>query len=269
MTWFRIDDSFYDHPKVADLPDSAVSLWVRAGTYSARHLTDGSVSRRTANRLCDNPGEAIDALLKAGLWIQDGEDAYRFHDWSVYQPTAAEAKATRDARSIGGQIGNHDRWHVRKNKFDPSCTYCRSTDRKTDRVADRLSDRLPDRSSIAPGESGANPPSRPVPSPSVVTQEGSLEVASPPRAGARDYLPDSNLTRRTDEKPADAIAVPMRIMCPRHVGGGRRAGNCDMCAADLGDRRYFCDPDHWEDRDRRSAAAKRDFQAIQAWAATR
>lgn len=30
VAWFNVDDSFYDHPKVWDAPDCAVSLWARA-----------------------------------------------------------------------------------------------------------------------------------------------------------------------------------------------------------------------------------------------
>lgn len=48
MTWFKLDDGFYDHPKVADLPNAAVGLWVKAAVWCSKHLTDGVVpaSRR-------------------------------------------------------------------------------------------------------------------------------------------------------------------------------------------------------------------------------
>lgn len=80
MVWFKVDDSFYDHPKAEDLSDSAVALWARAGSYCARHLTDGFVSHRKAARMCDNPESAISELVAAGLWEKDA-DGYRFHDW--------------------------------------------------------------------------------------------------------------------------------------------------------------------------------------------
>lgn len=98
MTWFRVDDSFYDHPKVDDLPDAAIALWVRAGTYCARHLTDGRIPKRKARRLCDDPDVAIPALLKCGMLTDAGDD-YLFHDWADYQPTREEVLAERSANA--------------------------------------------------------------------------------------------------------------------------------------------------------------------------
>jgi hypothetical protein len=96
MTWFKVDDGFHDHPKTEELPDSAVALWTRAGSWCARHLTDGFVPERRARRLCDNPDEGIAALLAANLWIKvDG--GYQFHDWGSYQPTRVEKEAERKA----------------------------------------------------------------------------------------------------------------------------------------------------------------------------
>jgi hypothetical protein len=98
MTWFKVDDSFYDHPKVDDLPDSAGMLWLRAGSYCARHLTDGVVPDRRARRMCDNPDEGIKALLDSGLW-EIVEGGYRFHDWEKYQPTRDEVLADRESNA--------------------------------------------------------------------------------------------------------------------------------------------------------------------------
>jgi hypothetical protein len=72
MTWFKIDDSFYDHPKVFDAPDCAVALWTRAGTWSARNLTDGFVPTGMPARLCDDPDTAVKELVRRGLWLRDG-----------------------------------------------------------------------------------------------------------------------------------------------------------------------------------------------------
>lgn len=95
MTWFKIDDSFYDHPKVFDASDSAVALWVRAGCWSARNLTDGEVPGRLAFRLCDDPMGAVAELVERGLWEQVGDD-YVFHDWHDYQPAREDVLAKRE-----------------------------------------------------------------------------------------------------------------------------------------------------------------------------
>ena len=94
MTWFRMDDSIYDHPKMDDVSLAAAGLWALAGTYCARHLTDGVVSLRAIQRL---GGDAVLAaeLVAAGLW-RATSDGWIFHDWHDYQPSRADILAERE-----------------------------------------------------------------------------------------------------------------------------------------------------------------------------
>lgn len=134
MTWFKVDDSFYDHPKIFDAPDCAVALWVRAGSWSARNLTDGHVPAKMPARLCDDPERATRELVDRGLWRRT-KGGYQFHDWTSYQPTRSEATATQSRKSTGGKLGNHRRWHVARGVVDPTCRYCAPSD--SDRSSDR------------------------------------------------------------------------------------------------------------------------------------
>jgi hypothetical protein len=104
VPWFKVDDSFYDHPKVFDAPDCALALWIRAGTWAARNLTDGFVPTELAKRLCDDPETAIGQLLKRGLW-KTAKGGYRFHDWKKYQVSASEMKELRRKRADAGRLG--------------------------------------------------------------------------------------------------------------------------------------------------------------------
>lgn len=104
MTWFKVDDSFYDHPKVFDAPDCAVALWTRAGCWSARNLTEGFVPASLPARLCGDPDTAVADLLRRGLWLRTS-GGYRFHDWRNYQPTAAEVADLRRKRQDAGRRG--------------------------------------------------------------------------------------------------------------------------------------------------------------------
>lgn len=95
MTWFKVDDSFYDHLKVFDAPDCAVALWVRAGAWAARNLTDGFVPSGMPARLCDDPETAIKELVRRKLWLRV-KDGFRFHDWTKYQPTRESVEHDRE-----------------------------------------------------------------------------------------------------------------------------------------------------------------------------
>lgn len=109
MAWFKVDDHFWSHPKTGDLSDSATALWLRAGSWSAGHLTDGLVPKSKL-RLFRTRQRAIDELVDAGLWIPvsaTGEtlashelatsEAFLFHDWGDYQPSRETVTAKRQA----------------------------------------------------------------------------------------------------------------------------------------------------------------------------
>lgn len=106
VTWFKIDDSFYDHPKIFDAPDCAVALWTRAGTWSARNLTDGFVPAGMPARLCDDHDTAVRQLMTRGLWTR-ARGGYQFHDWAEYQPSAEAVKKLRETRAEAGKRGGH------------------------------------------------------------------------------------------------------------------------------------------------------------------
>lgn len=102
MTWFYIDDGFYDHPKVTALDLPAIGLWTAAGSYCARHLTDGVITKTMLRRLSPTPARTTDRiaaqLVAAGLWVDDG-DAWRFHDWCDWQKSKAKVEEERAARN--------------------------------------------------------------------------------------------------------------------------------------------------------------------------
>jgi hypothetical protein len=92
VPWFRVDDGFYDHPKVVRAGNAAIGLWVRSATWSARHLTDGRIPAEVVARL-GRPSQAA-SCERAGLWILV-DDEYCIPDWLDYQPSALEIKKRR------------------------------------------------------------------------------------------------------------------------------------------------------------------------------
>lgn len=93
MTWFKVDDKFWSHRKTRTLSDAAVALWVRAGSYSGDHLTDGVIETHDIEFL-NGTKSAAEELVTAGLWLHHVR-GYCFHDWTEYQPTKAKRDAER------------------------------------------------------------------------------------------------------------------------------------------------------------------------------
>lgn len=90
MTWFKVDDGFYDHPKLEGLSMAARGLWVTCGSYCGRQLTDGVISAQMVRRLGGTKTQ-IDALIAHELWSQShtnsGAICYRFNDWLDMNPS--------------------------------------------------------------------------------------------------------------------------------------------------------------------------------------
>ncbi|WP_280391259.1 hypothetical protein [Nocardia wallacei] len=94
MTWFKVDDGFWSHPKTVGLSDAAVALWVRAGAYACQHLTDGAIPAAALRMVGERA--AADELVASGLWVETA-GGYAFHDWAEYQETSDAVKDRRAA----------------------------------------------------------------------------------------------------------------------------------------------------------------------------
>ena len=100
MTWFKVDDKFWSHPKVLDVSLAARGLWTTAGTYCAAHLTDGAIEARLLHRITPGSTAQVDRLaaelVYAGLWCPT-DTGWAFHDWCDHQPTRSTVDAKRQA----------------------------------------------------------------------------------------------------------------------------------------------------------------------------
>lgn len=113
MSWFFVDDGFYDHPKLALLsPEElapAVGLWCLAGTWSRKSLTGGTIPYHQVTRLGCTHSQA-DCLVRCELWKKT-ETGYVFHDWSQWQETPEEVEEKRRASRARSQ-----KWRDKKAK---------------------------------------------------------------------------------------------------------------------------------------------------------
>jgi hypothetical protein len=131
VTWFKVDDKLWGHPKWLATPPRARGLWVTAGSWSAGLGQDGNIPKHVLPTLGHTARDAA-ALVTSGLW-RTTRDGWRFHGWAEFQPDAASEKAKRDAASDGGALGNHKRWHTARGINVASCGYCSGAS-GTDRV---------------------------------------------------------------------------------------------------------------------------------------
>jgi hypothetical protein len=179
VSWFRVDDRFYDHPKVLAAGNAAVGLWTRCGTWSSDHLTDGRIPYDVA-RLKGNKRE-IDGLLRSTLWVDNGTE-YIMPDYLEFNPSSESVKARRAADAERQQRGRMSR-------------------RDTDRT-----------SAVTPDGIRASPtPTRPDP---LVTDTQQPPVCTDGRVGEiLDRYAHIAVERGHDVKDPDAYARKARRSC--------------------------------------------------------
>lgn len=111
MSWVRIDDHFYDHPKWATAPGDSIALWVAAMAWCNRNGSfdgfipttklAGLVNIRSVTR------SAKDLVERHALETTD--DGYLIHEYAEYQQNE-KVKAIREKRSKAGRKGASVRW---------------------------------------------------------------------------------------------------------------------------------------------------------------
>ena len=122
MTYFRVDDKFWAHPKVFSLSLAARGLWVTAGSYCSAYLTDGFIPAEAIQQLATGPKKAVEKaveeLVNARLWIKT-DDGWCFNEWQEHnysretvikdrerrRKNQAAYRGRRDMRSLMESVG--------------------------------------------------------------------------------------------------------------------------------------------------------------------
>ena len=94
MPWFKVDDNLAFHQKTVAAGNSAMGLWVRAGSWCAQNLTDGHVPDHMIGRM--GTQAQVEKLVSAGLWDRT-KSGIVFHQWTDRQPLRVEVDAERQA----------------------------------------------------------------------------------------------------------------------------------------------------------------------------
>lgn len=111
IAWFKVDDQLAFHQKVLMAGNEAMGLWVRAASWSCAQGTDGLIPDAIVDAMANR--DFAMRLLMAKLWVEV-EGGFQFHDWSEFQPSAAEEREKRSdlqrTRSEAGKKGAKARW---------------------------------------------------------------------------------------------------------------------------------------------------------------
>ena len=122
MTWTKLDDNIFQHPKMVRAGEDAANLYVRALVYCNRYLTDGRIedgvlcaitTRRDAAKLAER-------LVAVGAWKVHPDGGWTVHNFHEHNPTAEEVIAKRaevaEKRAKAGKLGGQRSGESRSNE---------------------------------------------------------------------------------------------------------------------------------------------------------
>lgn len=118
--------SYRETEKMLAVEPLAELLFVRGLAFAKEKYLDGYLAPLQVLRLTGdleaayhvNVGDLVDQLVRQGLWLEAGEEGgYLIDGWFDWN----QADASR-----AGTLGNHVRWHVARERPDPSCQHCQA-----------------------------------------------------------------------------------------------------------------------------------------------
>ena len=167
MTYVKVDDGIFSHPRMLSVHPLARLLWVAGLCHAGQHVTDGVVPRSVLPILSAQTSATAKhaaQLVDAGLWEECAE-GWRIRNWSKHNRTAAEVDAERE------------RWRRQKRG--------------------QRQRPVPDTSTVdTAGTPPKSPPGVPLPE-----TEAEAEASTPPVARARKETPSARRDWRPDGPP--------------------------------------------------------------------
>lgn len=109
MAWARIDDNFFNHPKVRKAGKDAVMFHVAALCHSNAFTTDGFIANDMLELIATQAFQRradgyADRLVECELW-ERVEGGYQIHDFLKYNHSKTEVEEIRTKKSAAGKQG--------------------------------------------------------------------------------------------------------------------------------------------------------------------
>lgn len=119
MSWIKLDDQIFTHPKLVDLSKDAKLLYLAGLCYCGAQLTDGLITKGATRVLLatiEANCEAIASLIDAELWEANDSGGFLVHDYLEHQSSRDEVLAVKGARAKAGQAGGVKSGEARRAK---------------------------------------------------------------------------------------------------------------------------------------------------------
>ena len=98
MSWFPLEETITDHPKILQAGHKGFALYVAGLCYASKHLTNGFIPMTAVSLLLPDlraqVAKVAAGLVNAGLW-EETSGGYQVHDYLDYQRSREQVEARR------------------------------------------------------------------------------------------------------------------------------------------------------------------------------
>jgi len=119
VSWVKVDDLIYDHPKFWMLDsrrESALFLYVFALCWCSRNLSDGEIPKSVIHVQKRGAKTTCEKMVEVGLFEDNGR-SYMVHDYLKYNRSREQVTALRTAASH-----RKERWKEQRRNAVPNKT---------------------------------------------------------------------------------------------------------------------------------------------------
>lgn len=157
MSWGRIDDKLWFHPKTEEAGIEAMGAWLILYSYSC-FIERPNVPKVVALKRVDKRQDLLDKLVEVGF-LEDANGDYVFHDWHDYRPAGEIDPDRRRRVAAMGGIARHEKYGTRA----PDCDKCKRWKRRCpdhrEEAGAEAADKQPTGSRLAPVQHPPEPAS--------------------------------------------------------------------------------------------------------------
>ncbi len=116
MSWAKLCDGWWTHPKVIRAGPVGACLHAKALSYAGQHLTDGYIPKAMIHVLgvgIEDPVALADALVELRLFDKDPKTGdYLVHNYLLRNPSRVQVEAERKAAKARAQKAANARWNA-------------------------------------------------------------------------------------------------------------------------------------------------------------
>lgn len=114
MSWVKLSDDFWMHPKVVTIGDSAAGLYTRLLSYCGCYLTDGLVPAAMAEMIVAKNKRGLELLEEQGMVQRLESGGVLIRDYLEYNPCKEDVEAAQRKRQEAGRKGGNAKANAKR-----------------------------------------------------------------------------------------------------------------------------------------------------------